>query len=1164
MAEVSLMPDFTGAQYVHLHTHSEYSMLMGALPIPKLIEKVKELGQPALALTDHGNMFGMLEFYTSAKKAGLKPIIGSEIYLAPENRNRLPGPTEKNYTRLILIAETTQGYKNLMKISSLGYLEGYHQKPRIDKSDLRNHAEGLICLTCNLQGEAGQYILGGDTAQGLACVRELIDIFGSNQVFLCLQNHGLHDEEVINQEFKKWNQDYDFPLVAVNDVHYLTREDSKAHDVLLCIESGNQLSDEQRPRFPSDEYYLRSTEEMTKLFADTPGALENTVLIAKRCQAEIEFGKLYWPHCPLPAPFETDDDYLHHLAWKGLAERYPQVSPEMQERLGYELAMMKKMGVAGYMLIVQDFINAARTQGIPVGPGRGSAVGSLVSYCIGVTDVDPLRYNLLFERFLNPERVSMPDIDTDFSDLDRGKVIRYVIDKYGADSVAQIVTYGRMKAKMVLRDVGRVLGFEAQEINRICKLFPAELPFADLKKALEASPPLKKELEATELTKQLLEIAFKLEGFVRQAGMHAAAVIIAPSPVVNFAPLFKQPGSDLVMIQYDKQFSEEIGLLKMDFLGLRNLSVIQDCVEQIRQKAQSNFQLHPLPEKDSKTLELLARGHTVGVFQFESPGMQDYLRKLSPSGIEDLIAMNALYRPGPMEHIPTYIARKNGNEPIHTYHPDLGPILGETYGVIVYQEQVMQIAQKLSGFSLGAADEMRRAMAKKKEKEMDKIRPKFIGGAKERGYAEDLVKEIWDILVPFSNYAFNKSHSAAYATIAYQTAYLKAHFPAYFLAANMNSEIDNTDRLVILLSDCHQMGITVLGPDINSSEGRFFCPDGSTIRYGLAGIKNVGLSAALRLIEERKKNGPYSDLFALCLRQPGSDLNRRTLESLVYAGALDSLKGNRAEQFAAVETGLMYAAKAAREKELGQTSLFGGEESPSEALAPSLPQVDPWPYNEMLRKEKEVLGLYLSGHPLEPYRLELEAFSTRTLAAEALQEMKHESEVVLGGSLSSLRTRVSQRDKRMFAFGVIEDFVGKIEVTFWSDVYEKEAEHLEPDAMLLIRGKIKKEGDNQETTKLVADKVLLLGEAREKLTRSVHIYLRSSGLQTQLLEQLEKLFHKHEGRCQVHFHIQGQNSTEAWICSEKIFVAPDNSFIKKVQNLLGRESIKLSNKWHGT
>ncbi|MFC1585234.1 DNA polymerase III subunit alpha [Fibrobacterota bacterium] len=1151
------MPDF-----IHLQTHSEYSMLRGAARVKEILVRAREFGQKAVALTDHGNMFGILEFYYKAREMGVKPLIGCDLYIAPDNRtNRNYGPGEPAYHRIILIARNNAGYKNLMKICSDGYLDGFYQKPRIDRDSIRGRQEGLICLTGNYRGELGYYLLADEREKADEVLKFYQDQFGSEHVYLCLEDHGVPQQKTINREFLRMHEKSGCRLVAVNDVHYLASGDHEAHDVVLCIEGNYKLDDPSRPRFPSDQYYMRSSEEMVELFGGYPGAIENTGAIAEACSVEIETGTLYLPEFPLPKGFKSSYEYLAHLSAEGIKTRYDNISSDIKGRLEYELGVMKKMKVVGYMLIVQDIINAAREMGIPVGPGRGSAVGSLVSYAIGITDVDPLRFHLLFERFLNPERISMPDIDTDFSDLDRGRVIQYVVDKYGQDSVAQIVTYGRMKAKMVLRDVGRVLGFEAQELNRICKLFPPDKPFADLREAISTSPALGKELESSNQALRLKEIALKLEGLVRQAGMHAAAVIIAPEPLVRFAPLFKQPGSDQVMIQYDKKYSEDIGLLKMDFLGLRNLSVIQESVKHIQENHNVALDVRSLPEKDPKTFELIGKGMTVGVFQFESAGMQDYLRKLKPNGIEDIIAMNALYRPGPMENIPTYISRKNGSEAIDYYHPDLEPILAETYGVIVYQEQVMQIAQVLSGFTLGGADEMRRAMAKKDEKKMSKLKPKFIEGAVGRKHTRALAERIWNVLVPFSSYAFNKSHSAAYAAIAYQTAYLKAHYPAEFLAANMSSEVDDTDRLVILLNDCRRLGIEVISPNVNISEPKFICRENRII-YGLGGIKNVGQSAARCIMQECEQNGPFKTVLDLCKRVQVSDLNRRAIESLIYAGALDELAGNRAQQFASAEGAMALAAKYQRDQEIGQTSLFEGDENSGSMDEEEFkqPEVDPWPYNEMLSKEKEVLGLYLSGHPLEPYRMEINAFTSSRLDADSLKELKPESNVILGGILTSIRTKISRRDNRSYAFGILEDFTGRIEVVFWSDTFEQVQDQVEIDCIILIRGKFKIDTESRNPYKLVADRVLPIDEARDKLAQSVHVQLKTSGLQRETMDKLRKVCDKYPGECQFVIHLESPDNGTYTVKSGNTVVNTKAKFTSRLKNMLGEDNVWLSNR----
>ena len=1157
--------------FAHLHVHSEYSMLRSTVLIPQLIQKVQELGQTAVALTDHGNMFGMLEFYYAAQKAGLKPIVGCDLYMTPEKDKRQHqnySPGQQPWHQIVALAENQTGYRNLLELCSIGHLEGFHQKPRIDREALQKHQEGLFFLLPNVDSEAGQQFLRGQEKKA----RELLDFLakccGRERVFLVVQDHGLADEKTVNEYFLRLHREEGWPLIAANDVHYLERRDAEAHDILLCIESASRHNDQTRPRFPSDQYHMRSGAELAALFSGYPGAMENTIRIAGACNVEIQTGILHQPRFPIPKKFADADAYLEHLASEGLKQRYGSPGPELRERLRFELDTMKNMQVAGYMLIVQDFINAAKARNIPVGPGRGSAVGSLVSYALGITDVDPMKYVLLFERFLNPERVSMPDIDTDFSDSGRQEVIQYVVEKYGQDSVAQIVTYGRLKAKAVLKDVARVLGIDHKDVERINKFIPPLAkglvrPANDKNREHTYASDISEVRDAVaaggEPYQKLWEYAQNLEGLVRQAGMHAAAVIIAPTAVVNFAPLFRQPGSDQVMIQYDMRYSEGIGLLKMDFLGLRNLSVIQDALAQV--KRNHGIELDPLklPEGDPKTYEVLGRGQTVGIFQFESNGMQDYLRKLKPTCLEDMIAMNALYRPGPMEFIGQYIARKHGHEKVDYYHKDLEPILRETNGVIVYQEQVMQIAQVLGGFTLGGADLLRRAMGKKDEKKMKELKPRFIDGAKSRGYDPALAERLWEVLIPFSSYAFNKSHSAAYAFIAYQTAYLKANYSAEFTAANMNSEMQDTSRLVVLLNDCRQMGVDVTFPNINLSDASFKAENGKII-YGLGGIKNVGMAAVEAIVAERNKNGPFKSLFDLCRRVDGRVLNRRALESLILAGALpDEIPGNRAQQFAAVETAMSWAQGLQADRELGQVSLFEGGGGAHETHEPVLPNVDPWPYHEMLEKEKEVLGLYLSGHPLEPYRAELEGFVTAPLDTDRLKSIPSGTNVILGGMITRLKTRISPKDNRTFAFADMEDFTGKVEVVLWSEVFESVRHLVETDSMVLIRGELKWD-EERGSHKLTATKVLSLAEARDKLTKSVHVRLRTTGLQPEQLERIQTLCEGYPGKCQLVFHLEAPQQEPVTVLSDRFPIRPDADCFNRLIELAGPENVRLSAK----
>ncbi|MBF0430758.1 MAG: DNA polymerase III subunit alpha [Fibrobacteria bacterium] len=1160
--------------FVHLQVQSEFSMLQSMVRISELLSRAAELGQTAIALTDKGNMFGALEFYKTAKETGLSPIIGCNLNIHPITITKKQYSGEQpDFFNLSLLARDNTGYKNLMDICSSGYLNMKNDTPLVDIHTLEKSKGGLICLAGNYQGEPGHLLLNGKKDLAEELLLRYAELFSLDNLYLCLQDHGLPEEKKLNEQYLLLHQEHGYKLVAVNDVRYVNREDSQIHDALTCIAGNYKVNDKTRPRLSSDRYYLRTTEDMKDLFGRFPGALENTVSIAESCNAEIEFGKLYWPSFPIPPEFADNDSYLAHLSYAGAREKYPELSPEIEARLQSELAIMKQMNVAGYMLIVWDFIAVARKMNIPVGPGRGSAVGSLVSYCLEITDVEPLRFNLLFERFLNPERKSMPDIDTDFSDLDRGRIIEYVVQKYGKESVAQMVTYGRMKARMVIRDVGRVLGFPADFMNRLCKTMPGDSDISNLGKkrkakklpklsglqaALELSPEFSKALDQNPDLQRLKEISLKLEGLTRQAGMHAAAVIIAPTPLVNFAPLFRQPASDQVMIQYDKKHAESVGLLKMDFLGLRTLSVIQNCLEQVKQNFGKALDLRTLEETDEKTLALLGRGETVGVFQFESDGMQDYLRKLMPTGLEDLIAMNALYRPGPIKMIPTYIARKNGAEPIDYYHADFKPVLEDTYGVIVYQEQVMLLAQLLAGFSLGAADNLRRAMSKKDLGKMESLRPMFINGAVERGYPEALAVSLWNDLVPFSEYAFNKSHAAAYATIAFQTAYLKTHYPAAFMAAIMTSEIDKTDRLVILLDDCRKSGITVLGPDVNQSYAGFQS-NKDVIHYGLAGIKNVGKSAAKKIREEYEHNGTFRSVEDFCDRLT-SNISRKAFESLIMAGALDSLPGNRASQLAALEPALLNSARKQREIEMGQISLFekGSPGDETDTANPS--PVEAWGFIEMLGKEKKVMGLYFSGHPLDEYKMEMQAFAKPLPDAESHNEMNFQQSITLGGIISRIKPGISKKDSRQFAQCVLEGYTAKPEIMFWPDMYETYREYLEPDARLLIHCELRIDRFDPGKFRITGKRVLPLAEARDKLTQSIHIKLKTEGLHNKMIDRVYKLCTKHKGDCQLLLHISSKKTGDCTILSQKIHVGATRTFLKSLAKIVGEENVWLSRK----
>jgi DNA polymerase-3 subunit alpha len=1115
---------------------------------------------PAVAITDHSGLFGAVEFYREATKAGIKPVLGYEAYVAPDSRfNRNYGREDRRYDHLLLLARNEQGYRNLIRLASLAYMEGFYFKPRIDKELLKLHAAGLIGLSACIQGEIPRALIRGNEAGAKAALSVYRKMFGEGHFYLEIQSHGIDEEIIANERLIRLARETGTPLAATNDCHYLKREDYEAHDALLCIQTGKHVGDTNRMRFATDQLYFKTCEEMQAQFRDTPEALENTVKIAEMCNVNLGLGaKYFWPKAPSEARFADEDEYLAFLARQGLAARYAD-APEktmaaMRKRVDFELDVMKKMKVSGYMLIVWDFISAARKMDILVGPGRGSCVGSLVSYCLGITDVDPLKHNLLFERFLNPERVSMPDIDVDFADKERGRVIRYVINKYGKDCVCQIGTLGSMNAKAVLRDVARVLDIPLAEVNGVCKLVPGG-PNVKLADTLNV-PELKTAFEASPLYAKWLNIARTLEGLKRQPGVHAAGVIIAPNNVIHYAPLYTQKDTDMLVTQYNMNDVAAVGLLKMDFLGLRNLTVIEESLDQIRKNRQIGIRIDKLPMDDPRVFELFSKGETVGVFQFESQGMQEYLRKLKPTAIEDIIAMNALYRPGPMENIPAYIHRKHGHESINYYHPTLEPVLRDTYGIIVYQEQVMQIAQVIGGFTLAKADILRRAMGKKKSAEMERMKSQFMTGAKANKIPEKLAAEIFDLLLKFAEYGFNKSHAAAYSYVAYQTAFLKSHYPTEFMAANMTSELNDTDRVVILMNECKRMGLRVIAPDINQSHVNFRAIKSDEIVFGLGAIKNVGVGAVESIIAEREKRGPFTTLFDFCRRVDMRQVNKRVLEALIFSGALDNLKGNRAQLYAALEKAVEYGAALQHDREIGQTSLFEGGTAAQAGFAdePGLPDVEPWLFADVLKREKETLGFYVSGHPLMDHEDEIRGFATVRLGTGDLKDRRHGDKVIAGGIIVGVRRIIDKKGKPM-AFVQLEDFGGLAEVLIFSSVYETTGSSIADDSVILVSGALDK--TNEANPKIIAERILPVAEAREKLAKSVHVRLKAAGLEKEHLQGLRRVCDANRGPCSFVVHTVLENGTEYAVKSNDLKVSHGREFLLRLRDIAGRENVWL-------
>ncbi len=1146
--------------FVHLHVHSEYSILKSTSRLSSLLEKVKQSNQSAIALCDIGNMFGIINFFSEAEKLGVKSIIGCDFFILPQKLEKNESISIDKVPRLILLVENKKGYQNLINLSSKTFINDFLNYPYLTWDLLKENTEGLIAILPNIQSELGHAILRGDKTENI------LEFYQRTffSFYLGVSSHGLENEDKCNQSFLKYSQEQNLELVAIHENFYTNPEDFEAYEVFSCIASRQTLHDYHQDQLQANKenYYVPSTEEMVKLLCHFPRAIENTQKIADRCNFDFELNQHnYWPHFKIPEGFKSDYDYLKEISYKGIKKRYSEITLEIKERLEYELTVMKGMNVVGYMLVVQDLINSAKEKDISVGPGRGSAVGSLVCYATGITDVDPLPLNLLFERFLNQERNSMPDIDIDFSDLDRSLVIDYVVEKYGKNCVTQVVTYGKMQAKQVLKDVGRALGFDFSYMNKeVISLFSKGSLTNNLQQEIDNSPQLKQELNKTKMHQKLLSIAIKLEGLIRQTGIHAAAVIITPDTVSKYAPVFRQEDSQQLIAQYDKNFLESIGLLKMDFLGLRNLSVIQKTVLDIEKQFDKKIDVLKLPVGDKAAFDMLSEGRTVGVFQFESEGMSEHLKHLKPDCFEDLVAMNALYRPGPMSNIPSFIARKKGLEGLNYYDERLKSILDETYGIIVYQEQVMKIAQVLSGFSLNKADDLRRVMAKKKHSAMIKLKPVFVEGAIKNNFTVELAEQIWDVLVPFSSYAFNKSHAAAYSLIAYQTAYLKANFPVQYMAMTLASEYQNTDSLVKLLKESQILNIKIEKPNINTSTEQF-SSNHDTIIYGLSSIKNVGLGFSQRVVQNKNEKGSFKSLLDFCMRLSLEDINRRTIESLIYAGTFDELPNSRAQQFSMLEDIISLVIKEKKDKESGQISFFSFGEEASEnkkmktEIHFGVPNIEPWPYFEMLAKEREVLGMYVSGHPLETYELELRSFTTFSL--DNIQSVDEGVNFIIGGILNSVNQFIGKKDNRAYSIAEIEDLRGKASILFPSDFYEQNSELIQIDQMVLLRCKMTR-NPYSDRIKIAVERMTLLETALEILTKSVIIRLSHLEIKSEFTDELYKLISSRKGDLQCVINIyQGQELIKK-IISDKIKFSLTPSLLKKLTKLVGFKNITLS------
>lgn len=1128
-------------RFTHLHVHTEYSLLDGASKIPELVAYAKELGMDSLAITDHGAMYGAVDFYRECTKAGIKPIIGCEVYLV--NGSHLEKNSRTMY-HLILLAENDLGYHNLMKIVSIGQLEGVYYKPRVDKDVLRAYHEGIICLSACIAGELPVMILQDNLDGARRCIQEYIDIFGKDNYFLEMQDHGMEQEHKVNAVLKQLAKEYNLGLVATNDLHYVRKEDSVAQDILLCIQTTSTVGDPNRLRFPDGSFYLKSYDEMAALFGDCPEALANTSRIAERCNVTMEFGHLLLPEFPVPYGYNAVS-YLRYLCEKALPKRYEVVDENVRKRLEFELDIINTMGYACYFLIVWDFINYCRENDIPVGPGRGSAAGSIVAYLLRITNIEPMRYNLLFERFLNPERVSMPDIDTDFCYVKRDKVLDYVIERYGQDRVAQIVTFGTLQARAAVRDVGKALGMSYSSVDEIAKMIPRELGMT-LDKALKSSNDLRAEYENKVEIKQLIDLAKSVEGLPRNTGTHAAGVIIAPRDLKDYVPL--QQGSEGgVITQYDKNKVEDLGLLKMDFLGLRTLTVIGDCIKFISETTGEKVDIDNIPLADEKTCSMLRRGETACVFQLESAGITKLLTDLAPESFEDLIPLVALYRPGPLGTgmAEDFIAGRHGQRTAKVLHPLMEPILQDTYGVILYQEQVMQITSALAGFTLGQADILRRAMGKKKAKELDSMRQAFIDGAEKlHGISRELSNEIFSLLQHFAGYGFNKSHSVAYALVAYETAYLKAHWRPQFYAAFLNSIIGDADKLSWYISVCRNDNIKVLPPDVNASGHGFTVDKDKVIRFGLAGIKSTGNAAVDAIIDARNEGGPFESLMDFCCRVNMRIVNKRVIENMIKCGAMDSFGVKRSQMLAVLDQTADIGAACQRDRANGQIGLFGDDHfGVSEVVLPPLPEI---PKQAILQHEKEIIGFYVTDHPLSEYKDILKQYMSLYYCSGESQ-LSDGQYVKVAGIISSCNIKNTKRGDSM-ALLTLEDFSGRFPVIAFPKVYRNCIKDIYEDNIVAVEGRF---SVDERESKIIAQSIVTLSAKEpKKIKLRIADYLENALVQRELM----KLFNKYKGEDVVYLQLMGsrkliKTTSDFWINSN----AP--GFVEDVVKILGDDCI---------
>ena len=1171
--------------FVHLHVHTEYSLLDGACRIKKLIQRAKDLGQDAVAITDHGVLYGAIDFYKEAKAKGIKPIIGCEVYVAPRTRYDKIHKVDTSPYHLVLLCENETGYQNLIKMVSRSFTEGFYFKPRIDRELLKQHHEGLIALSACLAGEVPRALTAGDYARAKEAATFYRDLFGKENYFIEVQNHGIAEQQRIIPQLKRLAAELDVGLVATNDAHYISREDAEMQKVLICIQTNHTLDEDNDMEFETEEFYIKSRQEMEEAIPDCPEAMDNTVKIAERCNVDFQFGHHILPLYVAPDGRENVE-FFRDMCYQGLYRHYGSNPPqEYIDRLEYELNVITTMGYVDYYLIVYDFINYAKTHGIPVGPGRGSGAGSIAAYCIGITGIDPMKYNLLFERFLNPERVSMPDFDIDFCYERREEVIDYVIEKYGADRVAQIITFGTMAARGSIRDVARVMGLSYQKADSVAKLVPMELHIT-LEQALEKSNELKNLYDSDPEVKRLLDTAVKIEGMPRNSSTHAAGVVIARDSVEKYVPLAKN--DDTIVTQYTMTTLEELGLLKMDFLGLRNLTVISDAEKMIRQY-EPNFSVANVPMDDKETFEMMSKGQAKGVFQFESAGMRQVLVQLKPESVEDLIAVISLYRPGPMDSIPRYIRNRHNPKEITYKTPLLKDILDVTYGCIVYQEQVMQICRKLAGYSYGRADLVRRAMSKKKHDVMEKERNNFIYGAKKddgtvecvgcvaNGVSEKVANEIFDEMSSFASYAFNKSHAAAYAVVAYQTAYLKRHYPKEYMAALLTSVLDNTDKVIGYISECENMGLTILPPDINKSTARFTV-EGDSIRFGLQAIKNTGRALLDDLVKEREENGPFENLSDLCIRMYGKDMNRRALESFIKSGALDGLGDNRQTMLQGYSSVLSAIDDQHKNNLEGQISLFEAMMEPAEAKKQQrhqLPKKEELPPQVLLAMEREVVGLYVSGHPLTRYQDRVQQWKTKLIVDINGEEYPDGSLVEVLCIIESRKNKATRSGETM-AFATVEDSTGSIETLIFPKVLSEYRSLCEEGTVVLLKARVSIR--EEEDVKLVAlsmqdpETVQKWGSEpisapenptqpqpeKAKKQHKPGLYLRVDSKEDPKLRKAQEYLAIFEGACPLYIYFK--DSKKMMLAPQRLFCDPNAPLLKQLKILLGEKNVALVEK----